>query len=101
MDIEINETQLEDIINILEKDNMAMIEQVNNIYDTLVKIEKKDWNSPEKTRLDNNFIPYLKRQNDILKRILMNKTEFLKQALSSYRNTNTQLENEAKDLEVL
>ena len=81
MDIEIDEAKLEDLINVLEKDNIELIEQIDYIYDTMIKIEKNDWNSPEKTRMDEDFIPYLKKQSDILNKSLTSKINILKDRL--------------------
>jgi len=101
MDIEIKELELENLIGVLEDDNKNMIEAIDSIYDAMIKIEKNDWSSPEKTRLDEGFIPYLKRQSDVLNEELTSRTEILKEALQIYRSRNATLEKQAKDLEVL
>jgi len=100
-DINIKDKKLENLIIILEKDNEKIVDLINSIYVLMKDIDKNEWDSPGKTRLDNNFIPYLKRQEEIVKSNLESKTKILKEALDLYRKNNNILEKKVENLEGL
>ena len=97
--IDLKEIELENLIKNLEINNSKMIDSIDKIYNEFIKIDKKDWNSPEKTNIDNKFIPYLKKEKELLKNSFNSKNELLKYALASYRNLNEKIKNKASALE--
>ena len=99
--LDLNEQMLETLITQLENDNLIIVDSINKIYEIMTKIEKKDWNSPEKIDIDNNFIPYINAESQYFKNNFEEKINLLKFALKSYREQNQQLIKEADDLEVL
>ena len=100
-DVELNEDALEALIQKLDENNKNIVEAMNHIYSTMTKIEDNDWHSPEKERINNNFIPYLKTEKDSLNNNLYSKTTALKESLISYRQDDQSLKNETKNLEVI
>lgn len=99
--IDLNEIELEKLIEKLDNYNKTIIDSMEYIYNTMTKIDEKDWYSSEKERINNNFIPYLKEQENITNDELFAKTKILKDALALYRKRNQSLAKETVQLEVL
>ena len=101
-DIYLNKNELEKLINKLETTNKIIIDAMDYIYLTMIKIDDNDWHSPEKERINNNFIPYLKEQENITANELLSNIQVLKNALARYReNDENKLTKETENLEVL
>lgn len=98
-DIELNDQELESLIIRLETHNNNIYDDMNSIYDAIAKIEAKDWNSPEKTKLDSIFIPYLKRSIDHIMVIFNGQVAILENVLSKYKKHTSRLLNMVEDLE--
>ena len=97
--IELDEKELEKLIEKLDNDNKTIVDAMNDIYSVMTQIDDTDWRSPEKERINNNFIPYIKEQETISDGELSAKTQILKDALAAYRKDNKDLTNETEKLE--
>jgi len=100
-DIYINEKELLNLIIQLEKDNKLIVEDIDSIYEIMINIEEKDWKSPVKERLNNKFIPYIKKQSEIANKNLNNKTNLLRIALKTYIDTNNKIKDKVNTIEEL
>lgn len=99
--IDLDEKELEILINKLETNNKTIVDTLNIIYQTITEIDDIEWHSQEKDRLNNDFIPYLKRQETNVNVALDSKIAILKKALALYREKNQVLTKDAEKLEVL
>lgn len=100
-DIDLNEKELEQLIIRLEMNNKTIVDAMDYMYTTMTKIDDKDWHAPEKDRIDNNFIPYIKEEEKIINDGLLSYIKILKDALTAYRERNRELREETEQLEVL
>ena len=97
--IELDEKELEKLIEKLDNDNKTIVDAMNDIYLVMTQIDDTDWRSPEKERMNNNFIPYIKEQETIAEDGLSAKTQILQDALAAYRKDNKNLTEEVEKLE--
>ena len=72
---------------------------MESVYNEFNNIDINDWNSPEKTKLNNKFIPYLKKSSEKMKQNFNSKTTTLKDALYKYKENDIQLKKNANELE--
>ena len=53
---------LQDLINKLDADNKKIKELMEDINKNFLEIDEEKWNSPEKKKVDDTFIPYIKKK---------------------------------------
>ena len=97
-DIDLKEKELEQLIIKLDTNNKTIVDAMENMYTTMIQIDDKDWHAPEKDRINNDFVPYIKEQEQIMNNGLLSNTKILKDALTAYRERNKELEEEYIDL---
>ena len=87
-DIIINPDGLNETINILKKDNEEINNILTNIWNILSSLDESVWNSPEKNKLNEKFIPYIDRKRTSFPIYFNNLIYELQRSLTSYVETN-------------
>ncbi len=83
--------RLRDIITLLKKDNEEINETIKNINNTIKSLDETKWNSPEKTKINNELIPYIDLEEKNIASILNECIFSLNQALNTYSQTDYEL----------
>ena len=96
MNIDIRNTELENLIKELEKDNLNIYNRVHNMILSYKKLDGDRWKSTEKVKLDNIMNQMM---SDIENKLLLSLNEctnLLRKASNLYTETDTTLENDLR-----
>lgn len=93
MDIKINNNDLKDLINILEKDNLNIYNIVKDINISYKSLDNTKWSSNEKTKLDSSLYPFIDNIDKYLLSYLNDCTNSLKLASNLYTETDLNIKN--------
>ena len=85
----INTSSLMNLINELKSDNDEIVSKIKEINKIFIDIDNTKWNSPERKKYDDVFLPYIKATEQSINDNLNNCVNKLAKA----RNDYVQLEN--------
>lgn len=97
-DIEIKPELLNDIIKSLEITNEKIVEIVKNVNLAMKSLDEDKWKSPEKTKIDNEFMVYLDKLEKNVPMQLNECTNILKRVILEYEKTHGKIQ---KDVEIV
>ena len=97
-DIRIEEIELREIIEKLKKETDNINTKITNINSLIRSLDESVWISPEKKQIDESLIPFIDDKEQI-KEELTNCIITLKNALSSYLESDLKLKVDASKLE--
>ena len=87
-DISINPEKLNETINLLKQDNEEINSILTNIWDILFDLDYNVWKSPEKDKLNETLLPYIKRKKESFQNYFNNCIYELQKELTNYVETN-------------
>ena len=96
--IDIDPDQLTILIEKLKKDNEDIQLQIKKINDLVRKFDDNVWLSPEKKKIDNNFIPYIRFEENTVLDKLNRFIILLINAKNAYLESDAYLQKKAKNL---
>lgn len=88
-DFAILEQDIKDIGDIIEKMNISML-----------RLDSNFWKAKEKEKIDEDFMPYLKKYSDKYTIYLMKRLNFIKDAVSKYEELDKE-RAKLEDIELL
>ena len=88
-DFAILEQDIKDIGDIIEKMNISML-----------RLDSNFWKAKEKEKIDEDFMPYLKKYSDKYMIYLMKRLNFIKDAVSKYEELDKE-NAKLEDIELL
>ncbi|MBR3661171.1 MAG: hypothetical protein IKN63_04680 [Bacilli bacterium] len=97
-DIRIDKVGLSSLIKTLESDNINLVNIVKNMHNSINFLDESKWSSSEKTKLDSQINNDLNKVDKYLLSYLNECTDLLKQANTSYSETNSNLQSEIEIL---
>lgn len=98
--LKLNDSIDNTLINI--ENNINSIQDIfTNIYNAVLTLDEKKWNTKEKLKFDEEFVPYLKIITTTYPESLKQRLEFTRAAVEKYRNIDQQLKKAAENLEDL
>ena len=98
--LKLNDSIDNTLINI--ENNINNIQEIlTNIYNAVVTLDEKKWNTKEKIKIDEEFVPYLKKILSVYPISLKRRLDFTRKAVEKYRNIDQQLKKDAETLEYL
>lgn len=96
MNIDLDYGELNDLIKILEANNQEIVESITNINLKMQQIEKNDWISPERKKVEDGFLAYMENSEKKFNDDLNERIAILKFALNNYRQTDEYIESKTK-----
>lgn len=84
-DLNIDILSLDSLILELEKDNKNIVDIIKNINDAIRLLDKSKWNSKEKEKFDEQFVPYITSLDNQMFEYLNTCTNLLKNAKETYK----------------
>ena len=97
--IDINPDLLNDTITSLKKDEENIKEKIDAIYENINEFTNEEiWNSPEKSVILDELLPYIQESNNNIKNELNNCTSLLNDALNKYIEDNNILTKNSQKL---
>ena len=97
-DIQIDSEKLVDIINSLDNDNQKILESLKKIRKSIEKLDDEAWNSPEKKKISEELIPFLKLEEDNFKLNFDNYINQLIYTINNYKRNNANLKKDVNNL---
>ena len=86
-------------ISNIDKDIKNISEILDNIYKAVLTLNESKWNTKEKKKMEEEFIPYLKTISLKYPKYLNDRLKLLQNAVEKYRTLNKDLQNETAKLE--
>lgn len=99
-DISLNYS-VDDTLNLIANDINNISEILNNIYNAVLTLDESKWNTKEKQKLDEEFLPYLKKISEKYPLYLNKRLVFAKNSINKYKQLNVIQQKATKELEVL
>ena len=99
-DISLNYS-VDDTLNLIANDINNISEILNNIYNAVLTLDESKWNTKEKKKLDEEFLPYLKKISEKYPIYLNKRLVFAKKSVNKYKEINLEQRKEAEKLEKL
>ena len=90
-----------DTLNLIAKDINNISEILNNIYNAVLTLDESKWNTKEKQKLNEEFLPYLKKISEKYPLYLNKRLEFARNSVNKYEQLNAIQHKAAEELEVL
>jgi len=95
--LKLNDSIDNTLINI--ENNINNIQEIlTNIYNAVITLDEKKWNTKEKIKIDEEFVPYLKKILSMYPISLKRRLYFTRKAVEKYRNIDQQLKKDAETL---
>lgn len=95
-DIHVNAPLARELIESLRQKNNAVKDEVGKVIEALELLDESKWQSPEKEKITNELLPYLKKVNSNYPDELNECTSFLSKAVEKYeeldRNRHNRIE---------
>ena len=92
---------VDDTLLLIENDIQNISEILNNIYNAVLTLDESKWNTKERKKLDEEFLPYLKKLSEKYPIYLNKRLDFTKDAVRKYKEINILQNKEVEDLEIL
>ena len=96
--IEIDAIKLPEVIALLTKDNEEIEVTLSEIRTLIERLDDDVWNSPEKKKITEELIPYLKFKEDDISDNINNYISHLNKALNAYISQDQTLKSNANKL---
>lgn len=96
-DINIQYHELEAKILKLEEYNSKLEDIIKNINCKIKSLDENIWNSPEKKKLDEQFIPYIEKLEMNIGIYLKVNIDVLKKAVIAYQKSESNIKNQLKN----
>ena len=97
-DIKIDILNLEKLISMLDKDTVEINNSLMNINNTLKQLDSSKWSSPEKDKIDSEFMVYMNESVAKAEIELKAPLNNLRKALEKYKNLNNKIEKATENL---
>ena len=98
-DLNINGKILADF-DIIEKDIMDINETITDIYKSMLKLDESVWKAREKDKIDQEFMPYLKKYSEKYSNYLMYHLNFARDAVNKHIELDKQMAK-LEDIEII
>ena len=95
--INIEDTIDDTLVNI-ENDINEIASILQETYKAMLTLDEKKWKAKEKERIDEDFMPYLKKISEKYPIYLTNKLNYAKNAVKTYRELDKQISNLTQNL---
>ena len=99
-DIKLNNT-IDNTLSNIDKDINDISDILINVYNAVMTLDETKWNTKEKIKIDEDFVPYLEKISTMYPDYLRKRLLFTKNAVQKYRELNKELEKETENLEDL
>ena len=96
-DIRLNNS-IDDTLSNIDNDINSISEILTNIYNAVMTLDETKWNTKEKIKINEDFIPYLKIMSTIYPNYLKKRLLFTKSAVETYRKINKEQEKDTENL---
>ena len=96
--ISIDAQALENTFSEIEKDINELESILTNIYQATETLDDRKWFSNEKTKIDNEYVPYLKKVSEGAPLALRKQLKFARDALSKYTELEKSRTMKTEDL---
>jgi len=96
--IEIEPIKLNEIIEVLKKDNNDINDVTSNVVKLIQTLDDSVWKSSEKSKVIDEFLPYLESSETEIKDKLEEFIVFLNNAIASYNQQNTTLKKKVDSI---
>ncbi len=97
--IKIEPDKLQETLVKLIQDNNDILETIKAINDDIRLLDDSVWLSPEKTKMDENLLPYIESRYNMANVTLNNCTDVIYMALEKYIETNNIVLEKSSTLE--
>ena len=85
----------------IENDINNISDVLNNIYQAVLTLDETKWNTKEKKKMEEEFLPYLKKISTKYPIYLNNRLTFTRNSINKYKELNKEQQLEAENLEDL
>lgn len=90
---------IDNTIATIERDINEISKILNNMYKAMLTLDETKWNTKEKKKIDEDFMPYLEKVSLKYPLYLKERLVLIKKAVNMYRITNKKLTKETQKLE--
>ena len=90
---------IDNTIATIERDINEISKILNNMYKAMLTLDETKWNTKEKKKIDEDFMPYLEKVSLKYPLYLKERLVLTKKAIKKYRNANIELMKESQKLE--
>jgi len=97
--IEIIPDKLQEHILVLQNDSTGILDTIKNINDSIKALDETIWKSPEKTKMDQELIPFIDSRYILAESCFNNCINVLNAALNRYIETNNNIIKGTSSLE--
>lgn len=97
--IEIIPDKLQEHILVLQNDSIGILDTIKNINDSIKALDETIWKSPEKTKMDQELIPFIDSRYILAESCFNNCINVLNAALNRYIETNNNIIKGTSSLE--
>lgn len=97
--IEIIPDKLQEHILVLQNDSTGILDTIKNINDSIKALDETIWKSPEKTKMDQELIPFIDSRYILAESCFNNCINVLNAALTRYIETNNNIIKGTSSLE--
>ena len=91
-------TDLSSLIETIKKDNLSIGEDVKKINETIMKLDRSVWDTPNKQIIEEEFFPFVNNNAKYIPNILEECTNVLEVAKEKYKDNNLLLKNQTTKL---
>ena len=91
-------TDLSSLIETIKKDNLSIGEEVKKINETIMKLDRSVWDTPNKQIIEEEFFPFVNNNAKYIPSILEECTNVLEVAKEKYKDNNLLLKNQTTKL---
>lgn len=94
----IDQAAIEEKLILIETDIKEISDIFNKIYKKMVSLDRGKWIGAEKDKIDEQYMPYLGRLNDLTETFLMNYVTMIRESVMKHVEADAMNKSIASDL---